>query len=283
MSRSPPEIELARRLLRQVAPLPGSKERIYLRLRTSQKPRSRFEFRFAVVAASLLVSATAMGVGLRWVTRDATTPFTHASRTRQPNPSAPRQQKQNRKNGSNEAKSAVPSSSSAIEMRVLDATPPTASGVAAGEPNSPAALVPQAIPRANVVARSDRNESSNGGVAAISDRRLGSVASLADETEDPLPTAQAPSELSRQVAEYHAAVDGLDVNPALAIERLSAYRSHWPKSSLMHEVDLRSIEALVKLGRRNEAANAARSFLQRYPGSPRAPEMRALAHANGVE
>ena len=279
MSRSPPEIELARRLLRQVAPLPGSKERIYLRLRTSQKPRSRFEFRFAVVAASLLVSATAMGVGLRWVTRDATPRFTYASSTRQPNPSAPRQQKQNRKNGSNEAKIAVPSSSSAVEMRVLDATPPTASGVSAGEPSSPAAL----IPRTNVVARSDRNESTNAGVAGINDRRLGSVASLADETEDPLPTAQAPSELSRQVAEYHAAVDGLDVNPALAIERLSAYRSHWPKSSLMHEVDLRSIEALVKLGRRNEAANAARSFLQRYPGSPRAPEMRALAHANGVE
>ena len=135
----------------------------------------------------------------------------------------------------------------------------------------------------NVVARSDRNESTNAGVLAINDRHLGSVASLADETEDSLPTAQAPSELSRQVAEYHAAVDGLNVNPALAIERLSAYRSHWPKSSLMHEVDLRSIEALVKLGRRNEAANAARSFLQRYPGSPRAPEMRALAHANGVE
>jgi TolA-binding protein len=280
MSRSPPEIELARRLLRQVAPLPGSKERIYLRLRTSQKPRARFEFRFAVVAASLLVSATAMGVGLRWVTRDATLRFTG---TRQPNPSAPQQQKQNRKNGSNGAKIAVPSSSSAIEMRVLDATPPTASGVASGEPSSPAALVPQAIPRANVVARSDRNESTNPGVAAINDRRLGSVASLADETEDSVPTAQAPSELSRQVAEYHAAVDGLDANPALAIERLSAYRSHWPKSSLMHEVDLRSIEALVKLGRRNEAANAARSFLQRYPGSPRAPEMHALAHANGVE
>jgi TolA-binding protein len=227
-----------------------------------------------------------MGIGLHWVTRHAPTRLTHASGTRQPDLSATRQQKQNGKNGSNEVPLAVASSPSAAEMRGLDSTSRKTSGLAVREPSSPAAVVPQisgSIPRTNSDTRSDRNASANAGVAAINDRRLGSVASLADETEGALPMARVPSELSQQVTEYHTAVDGLNVNPALAIARLNAYRSHWPKSSLMHEVDLRLIEALVKLGRHNEAANAARSFLQRYPGSPRAPEMRALAGANEVE
>jgi TolA-binding protein len=88
------------------------------------------------------------------------------------------------------------------------------------------------------------------------------------------------SELSQQVADYRIAVAELRHNPPLALERLKAHRAKWPSSAIRHEVDLRIIEALVTLGRHNEARDAARGFLQQYPDSARAMEVRRIAESD---
>jgi hypothetical protein len=97
----------------------------------------------------------------------------------------------------------------------------------------------------------------------------------------PLQTPPAPvSELSQQVANYREAVALLSASPEIALESLLAHRRHWPNSAIVHEVDLRIIQALVSLGRRHEAQNAARRFLERYPDSARVPEVRRIAESD---
>ncbi len=86
-----------------------------------------------------------------------------------------------------------------------------------------------------------------------------------------------PSELSQQVRAYQAAVDLIPTRPAEALGALRAFRSRWPRSALGQEADLRIVQTLLALGRTEEGRQAARVFVDRYPGSPRAPDMRAVA------
>jgi TolA-binding protein len=85
------------------------------------------------------------------------------------------------------------------------------------------------------------------------------------------------SELSQQVHDYQDAVSVIHRNPRLALEKLRAYRRKWPRSAIGEEADLREIEALLALGRRGEAAHAARAFVRGYPSSARTPEMQRIA------
>ncbi len=279
MSRPLPEIELARRLLRDVAPTAGSKERVYFRLRSSPKSPSRLEFRLAAVVACLLVTTTAMGIGVRWVAREMSLPAVASPSVRKPAVSAPQQTKKTGNSGAQLVPSAESLSASAANSPELEG-PPQANALRAKVESTPRTIVGSA----SLASADARSNPSRPEAALASNRRnLGSVASLADVSDESLPSAKTPSELSQQVAEYHAAVDGLRVNPGFALVRLNAFRVHWPKSSIMYEVDLRIVEALVKLGRRGEAADSARAFVHRYPGSPRAAEMHRIAGTNAGE
>ena len=86
-----------------------------------------------------------------------------------------------------------------------------------------------------------------------------------------------PSELSQQVRAYQAAVDLIPTRPAEALAKLRAFRSRWPASALGQEADLRIVQTLLGLGRTDDARLASRAFVVRYPESPRAPDMRAVA------
>ena len=86
-----------------------------------------------------------------------------------------------------------------------------------------------------------------------------------------------PSELSRQVRAYQAAVELIPTNPAQALAALRAFRSRWPGSALGQEADLRIVQTLLALGQAEDARQAARTFVVRYPESPRAPDMRVVA------
>jgi outer membrane protein assembly factor BamD (BamD/ComL family) len=53
-------------------------------------------------------------------------------------------------------------------------------------------------------------------------------------------------------------------------------RQRWPRGPLAHEVALRIVETLLRIGDREQARRAARRFLADFPESPRAAEIRAL-------
>jgi TolA-binding protein len=146
--------------------------------------------------------------------------------------------------------------------------PSAANGVAARNETAPAKLEKPPVTGAEGKALGDLHGRSNG--------PLQRAASASAQPE----SSVGASELSQQVADYRIAVAELRSNPALALERLKAHRARWPSSAIRHEVDLRIIEALVTLGRHNEASDAARFFLQRYPDSSRAMEVRRIAESD---
>jgi hypothetical protein len=101
-------------------------------------------------------------------------------------------------------------------------------------------------------------------------------------TPIPMPPApRKPSDLARQVASYRAAraLSGVDDRRALA--RWRDLSARWPDSPLEPEVEVQIVNALLRLGRRDEALTAAREILRRRPDSSRAAELRALVTAGG--
>jgi hypothetical protein len=106
-------------------------------------------------------------------------------------------------------------------------------------------------------------------------------------TIDPVPQTEAPptsqpsqtppmqpSALAQQVAMYRQIAALEDDDAKLAGWR--AMRDRWPSSTLRHEIDLNVVDTLGRLGREDESRREAKGFLQRFPGSPRAEEMRQL-------
>ena len=111
---------------------------------------------------------------------------------------------------------------------------------------------------------------------ADSDRMQPGVApaeSVAPEPEAPKAAAE-PTLLSQQVAMYRTISAMTDRNAAL--EAWRAMLQRWPSSTLRHEIELNTIDALSRLGRREEARSAAAAFLRHFPKSPRAAEMKTL-------
>jgi outer membrane protein assembly factor BamD (BamD/ComL family) len=61
---------------------------------------------------------------------------------------------------------------------------------------------------------------------------------------------------------------------ARALELFREMNRRWPRSPLRHEIDLNVVDALVRIGRRDEAAAEARRFLARHPHSTKADQIR---------
>lgn len=68
------------------------------------------------------------------------------------------------------------------------------------------------------------------------------------------------------------------LRPRDAVDVWRDYRARHPAGLLRAEVDLSTLETLVKLGEHQEAAEAARAFLAAYPRSERRREVESLLH-----
>jgi len=242
MTDPPTEIRQARALLRRLGPLPGSKQRVYLGVTDEPRSIGPVARRPLLIVAALCVSSTAFGFGASWLSRHPQSLWSaHAAASVAQlavrAPSSQPTKKQSRP----------------VAAVVADPTPDVA-------PDSPA--LPNNPVRA---AASIQGSSANRTVVPAS----AMPASAAAEPE------ALESQLSQQVAEYHRAIAQLD--PAASLALLRAHRRKWGQSPIAHEVDLRIIEVLGRLGRRSELVQAARQFLLNYPDSARASDIRRLA------
>jgi TolA-binding protein len=242
MTSLPPEVERARKLLHAVGARKGAEARIYRRIIEPAQRRQRPGFRFSIVTVGMLLSASAaLGFGLASRIEQPIRFATPTTATAAPKLRAPRQQPRG-------AAASVPAR---IEAEATDTDP--------ADPADLAPLSTLVLPAS----------STDGVVSGLPPKATTSAA---------LPAAVEPvSDLGQQVADYREAVAHLDQRPGVALESLRAYRHKWQNSAILHEVDLRIIQALVSLGRSDEAADAARKFLKRYPDSARAAEVRRIA------
>ncbi len=87
--------------------------------------------------------------------------------------------------------------------------------------------------------------------------------------------APTPSQLAKQVGEFERAMATADTQPGRTLTALRAFRRSWPNSPLAHEADLAIFEVLTRLDHQAAADRAGRSFLRRYPKSPKAAQVRA--------
>lgn len=83
-------------------------------------------------------------------------------------------------------------------------------------------------------------------------------------------SALAKAELEQLVAVRNAQ------SPAETLRLAEEGLSHYPHGVFGQEREILAIRALVKLGRRGEAATRARAFVERHPESPYSEELRAL-------
>lgn len=95
-------------------------------------------------------------------------------------------------------------------------------------------------------------------------------------------TAASPraSSLEREVALLDAIrVANASGDFARALELVARYRSEFEDGELARDADVFEIEAFAGEGERARVAQAARTFLSRYPGDPHTERVRALAAA----
>ncbi len=110
-----------------------------------------------------------------------------------------------------------------------------------------------------------------------------SAATASAHAHAPMPSAtpldaakNEASDLAAEVALLHAAQDGLRGSPAEALARANEHARRFPRGALGQEREVIAIEALVKLGRREEARARAARFARTFPGSTHQRRVDAL-------
>lgn len=83
-------------------------------------------------------------------------------------------------------------------------------------------------------------------------------------------------QLSEEVALYERGWSQLSADPKGALDVFDALLRRFPNGALVQEARLSRLEALQALGRHDEAARAARDFLNDFPQSERAAEVKKL-------
>ncbi|MGK4006153.1 hypothetical protein WMF31_26275 [Sorangium sp. So ce1036] len=140
------------------------------------------------------------------------------------------------------------------------APPPTEPAPAAPPPAAPA---PEAeAPRA----------------AAPAPRREAARAARPAAPAAPPGTTAAPSgdELLREARRLEQARAALADSPEASLSTLDAHRSEFPNGQLAEERELIAIQALMRLGRADEARARAEAFLQRFPSTAYTERVRRL-------
>ena len=248
MDLKPASQERLWQAVRSVEPTPGAKARVLVSLENELGPSPRRRLSpipRLVLVGFLVAGSTLAAVGLRtWRASQAVAP------------------------------AALPAVS-----------PPPARGRATASPQAPVTLAePEATLPAPAIAeaetpalRADHPRHRRKMTRADGDGAQRGAATAAESAvaEPSAPKAAGePTELSRQVAMYRTISAMSDRNAALEAWRGMLRR--WPSSTLRHEIELNIIDALSRLGRREEARRAAAAFLRHFPKSPRAAEMKTL-------
>jgi hypothetical protein len=164
-------------------------------------------------------------------------------------------------------------------------TPPQQS-VAAASPPAPSASVERATEALSASAAAvSVSDSATDNVNNATDTIDSSAAPVpsqrASAPHPPGSSSEGPSALAQQVEAYRSALSLIGKDDDAALARLRAFKSKWPRSALAHEADLRIVEILVRLGRRDQAKDAARDFVKAHPESPKVDEVRAIGGQGG--
>lgn len=141
---------------------------------------------------------------------------------------------------------------------------------------------PASEPDSSEAAPSQLGASEQGAVAGIRSEARAPSKSHQPAVGAEVPTAdvttsaseRASDQLATEVAAYRLAMQHAD--GAERLDALRRFRREYPKSSLMHEVDLQVLAVLRARGASPELGSEARSFLAKYPESPRAADVREL-------
>jgi hypothetical protein len=99
-----------------------------------------------------------------------------------------------------------------------------------------------------------------------------------DRPKGPLASAE-PKQEDDPVAEMallHSAQDALRTSPSSALGKTAEHARRFPRSALAQEREVIAVEALVKLGRKDEARARVARFEKTYPGSTHARRLAAL-------
>ncbi|HEY5955451.1 MAG TPA: hypothetical protein VIV60_02810 [Polyangiaceae bacterium] len=255
-SRSP-ELQRAKTILDEAALAPGARERIYWGVVHKPARLARGRWRVSLMVFGWLTAASAAyGIGrIAYLTLP-----NHAQSAATSATPLPSTQPMNRR---------------AAGRGRLD---PAAQkpDVASAKP----APIPEATQRTTIATAPPSTASADAIASTALDTRVRAAPVTSVAASRAAPVSDGASELSLQVTDYKQAVALLNQQPELALERLYAHRRHWPNSAIAHEVDLRIIQSLVAQGHIERARAAARSFLQRYPGSERSAEVSRIAETN---
>ena len=97
------------------------------------------------------------------------------------------------------------------------------------------------------------------------------------------PSALAPparqDETTTEIAILEDSQDALQSNPARALAQVDRHAARFPHSALAQEREVIAIEALLRLGRSDEARLRAARFEQSYPTSAHVPRMKRSSRA----
>ncbi len=149
----------------------------------------------------------------------------------------------------------------ATDERAAETTPTTE------PPSAETAAAPQGHPASSHTATVERPKPND----------LAEPARAAEADEPPTADAQPGDSLHAELAIIDYARAELRAGqPAAALTLLDRYHVAFPQARFAPEAAAVRVEALLALGRRDEALALARTFLERYPKSPVARRMRSL-------
>jgi hypothetical protein len=161
-----------------------------------------------------------------------------------------------------------------------DASPATTVTVAPLEPSAPVPVPETSVAVADLPSIPDTPQSPTQAPARSTPPR----ARVAQVAPPPgAATERGPSEAS-EMAESEASFlrrtrAALVADPAQALRMTEEHASRYPRGVLLQERDVIAIDALVRLGRRDEARARATAFHARYPSSAHASHLAAIVEA----
>ncbi len=90
------------------------------------------------------------------------------------------------------------------------------------------------------------------------------------------PTEPKDDDPAAEMALLHSAQDSLRTSPSSALAKTAEHARRYPRSALAQEREVIAVEALVNLGRKEEARLRVARFEKSYPGSTHARRLEAL-------
>jgi hypothetical protein len=136
-----------------------------------------------------------------------------------------------------------------------------------GVPCAPGAAAPAPAPSATIIA------------APLTIVAVPAVGATPVTTATPPPAARADES---EVAILEAAEDALSSNPMSALARADHHANRFPDGALAQEREVIAIDALMRLGRGDEARYRAQNFYREFPSSAHRQRIEALLNASST-